>query len=104
MDDDAILDRVREIAAAEGLLCCPEGAATYAAYKQSLADGRVSPTESAVLFNCLGPEIRRPRRDRDPRLHKTDRFRPASRLPHSANVKRPHALLNPLIADRFSPR
>ena len=31
---------------------CPEGAATYAAYKQSLADGRVKPSEQAVLFNC----------------------------------------------------
>jgi threonine synthase len=31
---------------------CPEGAATYAAYKQSLADGRVSRDERAVLFNC----------------------------------------------------
>ncbi len=31
---------------------CPEGAATYAAYKQSVGDGRVRPDESAVLFNC----------------------------------------------------
>ena len=31
---------------------CPEGAATYAAYKQSLADGRVSRHERVVLFNC----------------------------------------------------
>jgi threonine synthase len=31
---------------------CPEGAATYAAYKQSLADGRVKSSERAVLFNC----------------------------------------------------
>jgi threonine synthase len=31
---------------------CPEGAATYAAYKQSLADGRVKPSEQVVLFNC----------------------------------------------------
>jgi threonine synthase len=30
---------------------CPEGAATYAAYKTALAEGRVSPGESAVLFN-----------------------------------------------------
>jgi threonine synthase len=34
------------------LLLCPEGAATYAAYKQSLADGRVTRSERAVLFNC----------------------------------------------------
>jgi threonine synthase len=42
----------REVAAEEGLLLCPEGAATYAAYKEALADGRVQPHERAVLFNC----------------------------------------------------
>ncbi len=52
VEDDAILAARDEFAAAEGFLMCPEGAATYAAYKQSLADGRVSPEESAVLFNC----------------------------------------------------
>ena len=31
---------------------CPEGGATYAAYKAALADGRVKKTERAVLFNC----------------------------------------------------
>ena len=36
----------------EGFLLCPEGAATYAAYKQSLADGRIGRHERAVLFNC----------------------------------------------------
>jgi threonine synthase len=52
VDDDAILEARDEIAAAEGLLTCPEGAATYAAYKSALATGSVSPDESAVLFNC----------------------------------------------------
>jgi threonine synthase len=52
VDDDAILEARKEIAVAEGLLCCPEGAATYAAYKSALASGRVTPDESAVLFNC----------------------------------------------------
>jgi threonine synthase len=31
---------------------CPEGAATYAACKQALADGRIRRDERAVLFNC----------------------------------------------------
>jgi threonine synthase len=31
---------------------CPEGGATYAAYKQALRDGRVARNERAVLFNC----------------------------------------------------
>jgi threonine synthase len=52
VDDDAIMRGWREVAAEEGLLLCPEGAATYAAYKQALADGRVGAGERAVLFNC----------------------------------------------------
>jgi threonine synthase len=31
---------------------CPEGAATYAAYKQGLADGRVARQQRVLLFNC----------------------------------------------------
>ncbi|MFZ1104705.1 MAG: threonine synthase [Hyphomicrobiaceae bacterium] len=50
--DDAISSALDEVARAEGFLLCPEGAATYAAYKQSLAEGRVRPHERAVLFNC----------------------------------------------------
>src|SRR5436305_4221533 len=52
VDDAAIAAAWREIAGEEGLLLCPEGAATYAAYKQALADGRVGAGERAVLFNC----------------------------------------------------
>ena len=52
VDDDKILEARDEVASTEGLLMCPEGAATYAAYKCALADGRVSADESAVLFNC----------------------------------------------------
>jgi threonine synthase len=50
--DEAITAALEEVAREEGFLLCPEGAATYAAYKQSLADGRISRNESAVLFNC----------------------------------------------------
>jgi threonine synthase len=52
VDDAAISEAWREVAAEEGLLLCPEGAATYAAYKTAVADGRVAPGERAVLFNC----------------------------------------------------
>jgi threonine synthase len=52
VDDDAITAALDEMAREEGFLLCPEGAATYAAYKQSLKDGRVSRTEQAMLFNC----------------------------------------------------
>ncbi len=52
VDDSAIADAWQEVAAEEGLLLCPEGAATFAAYRQALADGRVDAGERAVLFNC----------------------------------------------------
>ena len=52
VDDDTIADAQAEVAKREGLLLCPEGAATYAAYKQALADGRVAAGETAVLYNC----------------------------------------------------
>jgi threonine synthase len=50
--DEAITAALDEAAREEGFLMCPEGAATYAAYKQSLADGRIQRDERAVLFNC----------------------------------------------------
>ncbi|WP_244433969.1 threonine synthase [Azospirillum sp. B506] len=50
--DDAIQAALNEVAREEGFLLCPEGAATYAAYKQALAEGRVGKEERAVLFNC----------------------------------------------------
>jgi len=52
VSDEAIAAGLDEVAREEGFLMCPEGAATYAAYKVSLADGRVKKTEQAVLFNC----------------------------------------------------
>jgi threonine synthase len=52
VDDDAILSAQDKVARQEGLLLCPEGAATYAAYQQSIADGRVSRDDNVVLFNC----------------------------------------------------
>src|SRR6267154_1203740 len=52
VDDEAITVALEEAAREEGLLMCPEGAATFAAYKQSLADGRIGRHEQALLFNC----------------------------------------------------
>jgi threonine synthase len=52
VNDGTIMQAWHEVAAEEGLLLCPEGAATYAAYKQAVTDGRVGPGERAVLFNC----------------------------------------------------
>ena len=50
--DNEILTARAEVAREEGLLLCPEGAATYAAYKQALSDGRVGKGDRVVLFNC----------------------------------------------------
>jgi threonine synthase len=52
VDDAAITAALDEVARGEGFLMCPEGAATYAAYKQALADGRIRRDERAMLFNC----------------------------------------------------
>jgi threonine synthase len=50
--DAEIMTTRDEIAAADGLLLCPEGAATAAAYRRALSEGWVKPNERAILFNC----------------------------------------------------
>ncbi|MFO1081176.1 MAG: threonine synthase [Reyranellaceae bacterium] len=52
VEDAAISAALDDIARREGMLLCPEGAATAAAYKQALADGRLSKSDNVVLFNC----------------------------------------------------
>ncbi|MCY4265535.1 MAG: threonine synthase [Gammaproteobacteria bacterium] len=52
VSDEAIMAEHRECARTEGILLCPEGAATMAALKQELATGRIRADESVVLFNC----------------------------------------------------
>jgi threonine synthase len=52
VDDDAITAALVEVARDDGLLLCPEGAATYAAWKSALAAGQIGPDETTVLFNC----------------------------------------------------
>jgi threonine synthase len=50
---DEVVDQARaEMGATEGIHLCPEGAATYAAYRMALADGRIGKTDRVVLFNC----------------------------------------------------
>ncbi|MFA6031782.1 MAG: threonine synthase [Myxococcota bacterium] len=50
--DPAILRAVDDCARQDGLLLCPEGGATLAAYRQALADGLVDEEDEVVLFNC----------------------------------------------------
>ena len=49
--DEETLEMQHKIGLEEGLLLCPEGAATVAAYRNSLESGLVSTSESVVLFN-----------------------------------------------------
>jgi threonine synthase len=49
--DEETLEMQYEIGRREGLLLCPEGAATVAAYRNSLDSGLVSSNDSVVLFN-----------------------------------------------------
>jgi threonine synthase len=51
--EDAAIEAARaHVAARDGLLLSPEGAATYAAYLQAAAGGRLRPGDQVVLFNC----------------------------------------------------
>jgi threonine synthase len=65
VSDAAILEARDAVAREEGILLCPEGAATYAAYRKELASGRIGSDERAVLFNCASglkydlPEVTR---------------------------------------------
>jgi threonine synthase len=52
VSDEAIVQAQHEIAVREGLLLCPEGAATYAGWRAALAQGLLSGRERVVLFNC----------------------------------------------------
>lgn len=52
VSDDAIADAVVHVAREDGLLLCPEGGATLAAYQEALARGWMGKTERVLLFNC----------------------------------------------------
>ena len=52
VDDEATLAAVEDCAREDGLLLCPEGGATLAAYRQALARKLVTKDDRVVLFNC----------------------------------------------------
>jgi threonine synthase len=52
VSDEAIMRAHKECAIEEGILLCPEGAATLAALIQELKSGRIKSNESVMLFNC----------------------------------------------------
>lgn len=52
VSDDHIMSVRDKIAAEDGVLLCPEGAATAAAYERAIETGDVKADERAILFNC----------------------------------------------------
>lgn len=50
--DAAIIQAVDDAARQDGLLLCPEGGATLAAWREAMGRGLISPDDRALLFNC----------------------------------------------------
>jgi len=50
--DAATLEARERVASQEGLLMCPEGAATFAAWEAAVARGLIDADSESVLFNC----------------------------------------------------
>lgn len=69
--DDAAIEKARaDIGRMEGIHMGPEGAATAAAYKQALADGRIGRDDRVILFNC-GTGLKYPLPDTAGRIDRT---------------------------------
>ena len=52
VSESQIVDSWKSVARDEGVLLCPEGAATHAAWRQMVDTGALEPDASVVLFNC----------------------------------------------------
>jgi len=52
VSDAAIVQAVDDAGRKEGLLLCPEGGATLAAYRKARAEGLVNADDRVLLFNC----------------------------------------------------
>jgi threonine synthase len=50
--DEEIEQSLHDVGHRDGFLLCPEGAATHAAYLQSLREDRIGANDRVVLFNC----------------------------------------------------
>jgi threonine synthase len=65
--DEAIIEAQRRVAASDGILTSPEGAATVAGYEAALDAGLVAREDRVVLFNC-GNGLKYPMPEVDRRL------------------------------------
>lgn len=52
IDDDTTMAARDRVARTDGLLLCPEGAATYAAWERALETGQIGPRDPVILYNC----------------------------------------------------
>lgn len=52
VEEEALLRATAESALQDGMLLCPEGGATLAAWRQAVTQGWVDAEEEVVLFNC----------------------------------------------------
>jgi threonine synthase len=52
VEEEAIFEARRRVGSSDGLLMCPEGAATLAGYFAAREKGLIDPAETAILFNC----------------------------------------------------
>ncbi|KWV95999.1 threonine synthase [Erythrobacter sp. AP23] len=69
VDEDEIIRATSDSAMQDGLLLCPEGGATLAAYRKALAEGWVAADDEAVLFNCA-TGLKYPMEDRSQSIDK----------------------------------
>jgi threonine synthase len=69
VSDEALLAARAEVARSEGIILCPEGAATYVAWREARRQGLLAEDSRVVLFNCASglkyplPDVSRPWRD-----------------------------------------
>ncbi len=52
VSDEEILNSRESVSKKDGILLCPEGAATFAAFKKTLNQGLIKKNDTVVLFNC----------------------------------------------------
>jgi threonine synthase len=71
VSEEAIMTARDDAATEDGLLLCPEGAATLAAWRRALSRGLIGPGDRAVLFNCASA-LKYPLPDRSSRLDRTE--------------------------------
>jgi threonine synthase len=67
VSEEAIASARDDAATEDGLLLCPEGAATLAGWRRALNRGLIAPNQRAILFNCASA-LKYPLPDRSVRL------------------------------------